>query len=198
MTFIRTGRLIEKRRRYMKRKYYIRGIGVGILFATIVLFTAYCVTGGGKMTDEEIMRRAEELGMVKSGSLLENLNHTAEDASAKDMTEGSATNDTTEDTPVSTDEDTQNTEEVTPTEADASTTAAPQERTVSITVISGMNSWNVATILQDQGVIADASDFDSYLETNGYSDRISTGEYTITVGSDYEAIAKLLTGNQER
>lgn len=182
----------------MKRKYYIRGIGVGILFATIVLFTAYSVTGAGKMTDEEIMRRAEELGMVKAGSLLESLNHSTEDASTEDLTEGSSANDTTEDSPVSTDGDTQDTEEVTPTEADSSTTAAPEERTVTFTVISGMDSWNVATILQDQGVITDASDFDSYLEMNGYSDRISTGEYTVTVGSDYETIAKLLTGNQER
>lgn len=177
----------------MKRKYYIRGIGVGILFATIILFTAYSVTGGGKMTDEEIMRRAEELGMVRAGSLLENLNRSTEDTATNDTTEGSSTNDTTADTSSSTDEDTQDTEADTTTEADSST-AAPEGGTVSFTVISGMNSWNVATILQDQGVIADAADFDSYLEANGYSDRIATGEYTVVEGSDYETIAKLITG----
>ncbi len=43
-------------------------------------------------------------------------------------------------------------------------------------------------------MIADAADFDSYLEANGYSDRIATGEYTVVEGSDYETIAKLITG----
>jgi hypothetical protein len=45
----------------MKLKYYMRGLGIGILITTIVLSI-----GGKKekITDEEIMARAKELGMV--------------------------------------------------------------------------------------------------------------------------------------
>lgn len=166
----------------MKRKYYLRGIGVGILFATIILFTAYSISGQGKMTDEEVIARAEELGMIKSGSVLDNL---TKPASTEDTSNSSETEPSTTETPSTED-----------TGTDTGTEAVdPNVRMVKFTVVSGMNSWNVATILQDQGVIADAADFDAYLEENGYSSRISTGEYTIAVGSDYETIAKLLTGD---
>lgn len=178
----------------MKRKYYLRGIGVGILFATIILFTAYSISGQGKMTDEEVIARAEELGMIKSGSVLDNLTKPAstEDTSNSSETEPSTTETpSTEDTGTDTEASTENTQE-----PDTGTEAVdPNVRMVKFTVVSGMNSWNVATILQDQGVIADAADFDAYLEENGYSSRISTGEYTIAAGSDYETIAKLLTGD---
>lgn len=183
----------------MKRKYYLRGIGVGILFATIVLFTAYMISGAGKMTDDEVIARAQELGMTQPESLLDNLTKPASTEEGKNSTEDPSG--TSEDTNTGTNSatrepDTDSEEPTTATEEPNTTTEAadPNVRMVSFTVVSGMNSWNVATILQDQGVIADAADFDSYLEANGYSARISTGEYTIAVGSDYETIAKLLTG----
>lgn len=185
----------------MKQKYYLRGIGVGILFATIILFTAYSISGQGKMTDEEVIARAEELGMIKSGSVLDNLTRpssTEEDSDTSEADPSTAENGTSEHPASDTQEPNATTEggNGNTQEPDTSTeTVDPDVRMVTFTVVSGMNSWNVATILQDQGVIADAADFDSYLEANGYSSRISTGEYTIAVGSDYESIAKLLTGN---
>ncbi len=48
----------------MKLRYYLRGLGIGIL-VTVVILT---IAGLGKnpMTDEEIKNRAKELGMVES------------------------------------------------------------------------------------------------------------------------------------
>ena len=80
----------------MKRKYYLRGIGVGILFATIVLFTAYSISGGKKMSDEEVIKRAEELGMVQAESVLDHLTKPAN--STEDDTH-EATADTTDSIP---------------------------------------------------------------------------------------------------
>ena len=45
----------------MKRKYYLRGLGIGILITAIV----FIVAGPSKMTDDEIIKRAEELGYKK-------------------------------------------------------------------------------------------------------------------------------------
>ena len=186
----------------MKRKYYLRGIGVGILFATIILFTAYSISGQGKMSDEEVIARAEELGMIKSGTILDNLPRPSSTEDTSNSSQSDPSTSTTEagnseDSGTDTETSSEKPQEPdTGTEADTSTEAEdPNVRMVSFTVVKGMNSWNVATILQDQGVIADAADFDAYLEANGYSSRISTGDYTIAVGSDYETIAKLLTGN---
>ncbi|MBO5325592.1 MAG: hypothetical protein J6A80_05110 [Lachnospiraceae bacterium] len=51
----------------MKLKYYLRGLGIGIAVTALVLALA----GGGKesLTDEEIIARAKELGMVESVTL---------------------------------------------------------------------------------------------------------------------------------
>ncbi len=194
----------------MKGKYYLRGIGVGILFATLVLFTTYCISGRGKMTDEEVIARAEELGMVMPESALDHLNkpYDTSDTSESDSDTKEDTTDT--DTKESETQDTEEADTEAPSEGENGTTSDMQTtdeeasgstqdpgtetRIVTFTIVSGMNSWNVASILQDQGVIDNASDFDAYLEANGYSARISTGEYSIAAGTDYETIAKMLTG----
>ena len=48
----------------MKLRYYLRGLGIGILMTVVIL----TIAGLGKdtMTDEEIKDRAKELGMVES------------------------------------------------------------------------------------------------------------------------------------
>lgn len=48
----------------MKLKYYLRGLGIGILVTIIIV----AVSGANKntMTDEEIKNRARELGMIES------------------------------------------------------------------------------------------------------------------------------------
>ena len=45
----------------MKLKYYLRGLGTGILFATIVLFVSYSY----KMSDKQIKEKALELGTIE-------------------------------------------------------------------------------------------------------------------------------------
>lgn len=48
----------------MKRKFYLRGLGIGILVTAVIMGIA---SGRNKqMTDEEIKARARELGMVES------------------------------------------------------------------------------------------------------------------------------------
>jgi len=59
----------------MKLKYYMRGIGVGILFSTMV----FLVVGNEKpqMTDEQIIKAAKELGMEEKKTVdLSGLNPT--------------------------------------------------------------------------------------------------------------------------
>ncbi len=47
----------------MKFKYYLKGLGMGILFATIILSVSNLVHNQ-ELTDSEIVERAEALGMV--------------------------------------------------------------------------------------------------------------------------------------
>lgn len=48
----------------MERKYYLRGLGIGIAVTAIIMGIA--LSGNETMTDEEIIARAKELGMVEN------------------------------------------------------------------------------------------------------------------------------------
>ena len=48
----------------MKLKYYLRGIGIGIIMTTVILMIASAVHQDQPLTDDEIRARATELGMV--------------------------------------------------------------------------------------------------------------------------------------
>lgn len=48
----------------MRFKFYLRGCGLGILFTSIVLTVAFHTRGVKEISDEEVIRRAEALGMV--------------------------------------------------------------------------------------------------------------------------------------
>ena len=77
----------------MKLKFYLRGIGLGIIVAV-----ALCISAGMKndpVSDEEIIKRAEALGMVPSS---ETLNESVDEAirdglETEEMTENDASGD---------------------------------------------------------------------------------------------------------
>ena len=79
----------------MKLKFYLRGIGLGIIVAV-----ALCISAGMKndqISDEEIIKRAEALGMVSSS---ETLNESVDEAirdglETEEMTENDASGDAT-------------------------------------------------------------------------------------------------------
>lgn len=47
----------------MRFKYYLKGLGIGIIFATLIM-TVSSVIHNNNLSDEEIIKRAEKLGMV--------------------------------------------------------------------------------------------------------------------------------------
>ena len=54
----------------LKLKYYLRGLGLGIVVMAVIM----CIRGSNndnKMTDEEIMARAKQLGMIESTVLID-------------------------------------------------------------------------------------------------------------------------------
>lgn len=67
----------------MERKYYLRGLGIGIAVTAIIM--GMIVPRNKKMTDEEIIARAKELGMVEN-TVLSDLEDekTEEDADEQD------------------------------------------------------------------------------------------------------------------
>ena len=169
----------------MKLKYFMRGLGIGIIFGAIVMLAAAAgKTDKEKLSNEEIIKRAEKLGMVMA---------TDTDADAKAAEEVISTTEKTteateteEKTEVSTEEIT--TEEVTTTEDSHNTYTE-----ATITVSSGMESTEVAAMLEKAEIIKDAEDFDNYLVTQGISDKIQINTFKLNSNMTYEEIAKIIT-----
>jgi hypothetical protein len=48
----------------MNWKHFLRGLGAGIIFTSIIILVAYMTSGSYRISDEEVIARAEKLGMV--------------------------------------------------------------------------------------------------------------------------------------
>jgi hypothetical protein len=62
-----------------------------------------------------------------------------------------------------------------------------------ITIPSGVDSYYVAGLLEQAGIIDSAAAYDRYLVSNGYDRRIQIGTKTIPEGADNEQIARIIT-----
>lgn len=184
----------------MKLKYFLRGLGIGIIFGAIIMLAAYLTSGSYKLTDEEIISRAKNLGMVYESDIAtsgdaDNVKNTTEEVTAEaPATEAPTTENTTE---VTTEKVTEATTRATTESAKTTEDKKDAEyQTAEITVVGGMGSQQVAQLLEDAGMIESASDFDSYLNRNGYSTRIEIGTFEINSNMTYEEMATILCTKQ--
>ena len=190
----------------MKLRYYLRGLGIGILMTVVIL----TIAGLGKdtMTDEEIKDRAKELGMVESTVLSgmhtpnpgEGTEETTEPKPSDMPKETDVSNPTEEPeeeaTPAPTEEPV---EEATPTpteEPEEEATPAPEGEIVTIVIAAGDSSVSVSKDLEAAGLVESASAYDKYLCDNGYDRRIRTGTHQIPAGASEEEIARIITGRK--
>ena len=172
----------------MKRKYFVRGLGVGILFGALIMFAAYMTSGKNRMSDEDVIKRAQELGMVKQSEYVLESDVTSQETTTEEITTEAPT--TTE----------KATTEKTTTEkatTEASTTEKADTSTqTTVTISSGMSSEAIASALANAGLVDDASKFNSFLVANGYDMKLETGNFSLETGMSYEEIAKILTTKQ--
>ncbi len=208
----------------MKFKYFLRGLGVGIIFASVICIVAFQSADSRKMSDKEVIERAKELGMVEEENSVKDMfvaegtdtkNKTVEEKTTEATTEKKSTEEkttekkkekkktdkTTTEQKTTAEKTTEVTTEKKTTEektTEEKTTEATTEKktTVTITIRGGMSSYPVCQMLQEHGLINDASDFDDYLIKNGYANRISVGSHTLRIGMSYEEIAVAISDPQ--
>ena len=191
----------------MKLKYYLRGLGIGILVTAVIMG----VTQGSRketLSDREIRERAAALGMMEPGNSLADL-EAAETPAATEIPEAIETPAATEtpetiETPAAT-ETPEAAETPAATEAPAATpevTARPTQKpaeeeegsSYTFEIQAGDSSYQVAYRLQQAGLVADARDFDNYLCSKGYDRKLKTGSYEIPETATEEEISEILCG----
>lgn len=196
----------------MKLKYYLRGVGIGIIVTTIILMIAY---SGHKteLTNEEIIKRAEKLGMVmKEDTLFSNseMDKNSEMNKSSEMQDvsGQNTEQGTEQTGVSESEAEKETEkeselvsEVTTepeSEAETEKTSETERDTTAsgdvyrLVISSGMVPRLICNDLEENGVIESAATLRQYLVDVGYVTSIIAGEYDIPYGAANDEIYQIL------
>ena len=222
----------------MRLKYFLRGLGIGIVVTTIILAISH--NAGRRMSDSEVIERAKELGMAYTTAAQENSTESAADTTEPETdttepvttgqesptdreagstaeTESSEASTTVQETTTGIRETTTQqettTQETTATRAaqesttettheasatEAETTQAENESTeteastvitYTLTIASGMSSNTVCDILKKNGIIADSGDFDRFLVSNGYADRIRVGSFEVNSGMRYDELA---------
>ena len=191
----------------MKKKYFVRGLGIGIIFGALIMLAAYLTSGKGSLSDEEVMKRAQELGMVKKSEYVLDSEVTSEETTTEAVTtEASvatekATEEATTEAPGTTEKATEEAATEAATTEKATTEAATTEQTdaktkATITVSGGMSSETISSLLENAGLVDSASKFNSFLVQNGYDKKLETGSFDISGGMTYEEIAKILTQKQ--
>lgn len=208
----------------MKLKYYLRGLGTGVLFATIILMISYSY----KMSDKQIKEKALKLGMVypEKGTVTEEIdttNSVSDDSTTseknsqtvkEEITTSKVEESTTKEETTSIEETT--TKEVTTKEettkeqtTQEGTTKEPQTeeettkgnetaKTYVLTVTAKTSSKQVAIALEEAGIISNYKDFDKYLCDNGYASNIQNGNFTITSDMSYKQIAETITSKPKK
>lgn len=189
----------------MKFKYYLRGCGLGILFAAIVLMIAFH-TQNKTMDDTAVMERASELGMIMPET--QNTDTEADTQQGEPVskiepeltTETSATSTQITDDGNTIPADKQknikkNTDkkESDKKESDKKTDADKAEESEDITVKikSGEVCRQLAEELEDLGLVEDAESFRKYMQQCGYDDQIGVGTFHLKRGMTQEEIAKV-------
>lgn len=227
----------------MRLKYFLRGLGIGIVVTTIILAISH--NAGRRMSDSEVIERAKELGMAYTTAAQENSTESAADTTEPETdttepvttgqesptdteagstaetesseasttvqetttgiretttqqettTQETTTQETTaaraaqESTTETTHEASATEAETTQAENESTETEASTVITYTLTIASGMSSNTVCDILKKNGIIADSGDFDRFLVSNGYADRIRVGSFEVNSGMSYDELA---------
>lgn len=179
--------------RNRKLRYYLRGLGIGILVTAFILSVAKKNTE--ELTDAQIKERALALGMVEGDSLVlsdlrkEEETQPSETLPTETETESEQTSEAESSEPETTEPESMEPESMEPE-------STQQTETITFTIASGTSSYTASRNLEAAGLIEDARAFDTYLCDSGYAKTLRVGTYEIVVGTSEEEIAKIITGKQ--
>lgn len=184
----------------MKLKYYLRGLGIGIIVTTIVLMISFSKREAS-ISDEEVIARATQLGMLMKEE--EPLFSDTEEEETSDVEkEKSAAPPEDMSYPQGETEAGGGTASFDGAETGAETSPAdavsgsipPQEsgEPYRLTIHQGDVCRVVCETLAENGVVSDAETLRKYLFEIGYATSMSTGVYEIPYGLTNEEIAQIL------
>lgn len=170
----------------MRIKSFILGLGIGMAFVSIIVLILgkpilnndgvnNKIQNEVVISDEDVIKRAKELGMISLGEL------PSREKETEANVEVSLEEDQNEDLKQ---EETEYLEET------------DDREIIEIMVIPGSNATRVVQELYAKGLIDDAEGFKNYLIEKGVTTKIKSGRHSIPVGADYDEIIEVIKEKQ--
>lgn len=194
----------------MKLKYYLRGMGVGVIVTTVILMIIFSFHKQETLSDDQIRERAAALGMVMadevsdSGKLSDTLpDDTPDTASDENEMDDRKTSDgdlnqnsnqnVGQTSSAEAQDDKDNKKDTSDNKSETEKNDVETVEQVELSIVGGEYSDDVSKKLKRVGLIEDADDFNKYLSEGGYDSLIQPGTYVIPKGADYDTIIKMIT-----
>jgi outer membrane biosynthesis protein TonB len=184
----------------VKLKYYLRGLGIGIIVTTIILVSCFSMQKP-KMTDAQIIEKASQLGMImpEQDSVVAAETETTEPEETQQKNEQQvaaeeAQQETEQQTEVPKEQATEETQQDAPSEdtENAESEEPAQQEPFTLVVNRGDVCRTMCENLAANGVIDDSEGLRKYLSEVGYASFISAGTYQIPYHASYEEITNIL------
>lgn len=173
----------------MKLRYYLSGLGSGIIIAVLIMLIADKVTAVNNNVNGSNVPQETTGSVIAYTTQLDKDNETIQ-AESTEHSENKGNEDTTS-------ADTAKNSVVKAT--DSSTTATTRYVSEEDKVIVNINPKNIkvaadiSKMLKNKGVIEDADAFTQYMATYGYSRIVQQGNFELIKGDSYENIARIIT-----
>lgn len=209
----------------MKLKYYLRGLGIGIVVTALLMGysnknraaepkaeVATEETAGdlladrnGEATTEEVIEQsAVENVTVETDSAETSEEETSQEEAASELESSTQEAETITETESVTEtetesvqaEETTDKKEQTQSSTEADAGNALPQTTIEINIVRGDDSGTVARKLQNAGMVESATEYDAYLMQHGYDKKIRVGKVEIPVDATWQEIAEYISGKR--
>ena len=183
----------------MKLKYYLRGIGIGIVATTIIFAVAFAVVSANQKAMATGKEEQTTQGSVLAYTQKETIKETEQEASKVQeettkaevaqttaaVTEAASTQSVTESTTAA--------ETVQKTQPPTKEVQYLDNNQAEIEIGRGCTATQVADMLYGAGIIDDRDGFIRYMAETGNSVKMITGTHIVTKGDSFENIADVIT-----
>lgn len=209
----------------MKLKYYLRGLGIGIVVTALLMgysnknraaepkaeVTTEETAGdlladrNGEATTEEVIEQSTvENVTVETDSAETSEEETSQQETASELESSTQEAETITEIESVTEtetesvqaEETTDKKEQTQSSTEADAGNALPQTTIEINIVRGDDSGTVARKLQNAGMVESATEYDAYLMQHGYDKKIRVGKVEIPVDATWQEIAEYISGRR--
>ena len=170
----------------MNFKYYLRGLGTGIV-VTLIIVTISNSLRGSRTVSENAAQPSSVQSTSAIEAILNNQRTTQayEDATSADAASADVTS-----------ADTSSAETVSAETVSDNVQQGQQKRNITVSFETIQSSEAAAQLLEKAGIVDNWRNFNSYLVNNGYDRKGSGGTFSFSGNESYEEIAGIITNSR--